>query len=76
MNKLIIFTFYTKSELNLLRNNEITMKLLITDIFGCRDTVKVRTDVIPSFMTVSCSPPPIQTRQSKYPIQTRVNFVV
>ena len=32
---------YTKFELNSLRNNEITMKLLITDIFGCRDKAKV-----------------------------------
>ena len=37
---------YAKFELNSLRNNEITMKLLITDIFGCCDTVKVRNDVI------------------------------
>ena len=37
---------YTKFELNSLRNNEITMKLLITDIFGCRDKAKVRNDVI------------------------------
>ena len=29
------FVYYTKFELNSLRNNEITMKLLITDIFGC-----------------------------------------
>ena len=46
MNKLLILTSCTKFELNSLRNNEITMKLLITDIFGCRDTVKVRNDVI------------------------------
>ena len=31
---------YTRFELNSLRNNEITMKLLITDIFGCRDKAK------------------------------------
>ena len=31
---------YTKFELNSLRNNEIRMKLLITDIFGCRDKAK------------------------------------
>ena len=37
---------YTKFEFNSLRNNEITMKLLITNIFGCRDTEKVRNDVI------------------------------
>ena len=46
MNKLLILTSYTKFELNLSRDNEIGMKLLITDIFGCRDTVKVRNDVI------------------------------
>ena len=41
-----ILISYTKFELNSLRNNEITMKLLITDIFGCRDKAKVRNDVI------------------------------
>ena len=41
-----ILTSYTKFELNSLRNNEITMKLPITDIFGCRDKAKVRNDVI------------------------------
>ena len=46
MNKLLILTSYTKFELNSSRNNEITMKLLITDIFDCRNTVKVRNDVI------------------------------
>ena len=46
MNKLLILTSYTKFVLNSLRNNEITMTLLITDIFGCCDTVKVRNDVI------------------------------
>ena len=45
MNKLLILTVYTKFELNSLKNNEITMRLLITDIFGCRGTVKVRNDV-------------------------------
>ena len=35
-------TSYTKFELNSLRNNEITMKLLITHIFGCRDRAEVR----------------------------------
>ena len=35
-------SFYTKFELNSLRNNEITMKLLITNIFGCRDKAKVK----------------------------------
>ena len=40
MNKLIILTSYAKFELNPLRNNEITIKLLITDIFGCRDTAE------------------------------------
>ena len=35
MNKLLMLTYYTKFELNSLRNNEITMKLLIADIFGC-----------------------------------------
>ena len=38
--------FCTKFDLNSLTNNEITMKLLITDIFGCRDKAKVRNDVI------------------------------
>ena len=46
MNKLIILTSYTKFELNSLRNNEITVKLLFTDSFGCRDRVEVRNDVI------------------------------
>ena len=46
MNKLLILTSYTKFELNSLRNNEITMKLLIADIFGCRDKAEVRNDVI------------------------------
>ena len=45
MNKLLILTSYAKFEHNSLRNNEITMKLLITDIFGCRDTAKVRNDI-------------------------------
>ena len=43
---LFSFTSYTKYELNSLRNNEITMKLLITVIFGCGDKAKVRNDVI------------------------------
>ena len=43
---LLILTSYTKFELNSLRNNEITVKLLITDIFGCRDKAKVRNDII------------------------------
>ena len=42
----LILSSYTKFELSSLRNNEIAMKLLITDIFGCRDKVKVRNDVI------------------------------
>ena len=46
MNKLLILTSYTKFELNSLRNNEITMKLLITDIFGCHDKAEIRNDVI------------------------------
>ena len=29
-----------------MRNNEITIKLLIADIFGCRDTAEVRNDVM------------------------------
>ena len=29
-----------------LRNNEITVKLLITDIFGCHDKAIVRNDVM------------------------------
>ena len=32
--------------LNSLRSNITTMKLLITDIFGCCDKAKVRNDVI------------------------------
>ena len=43
---LLILSSYTKLELNSLRNNEIRMKLLITDIFGCHDKAKVRNDVI------------------------------
>ena len=39
-------TVYANFELNSLRTNEITMKLLITDICGYRDTVKVSNDVI------------------------------
>ena len=46
MNKLQILTSNVKFELNSLRNNEITMKLLITDIFGCPDKAEVRNDVI------------------------------
>ena len=42
-------TSYTKFELNPLRNSEITMKSLITDIFGCRDKVEVRNYVINYF---------------------------
>ena len=45
MSKLLVLTSYAKFELNPLRNNEITMKLLITDIFGCRDKAEVRNDV-------------------------------
>ena len=44
MNRLIILTPYAKFELYSLRNNEITIKLLITDIFDCCDTVKMRND--------------------------------
>ena len=46
MNKLLILTSDAKFELNSLRDNEITMKLLITDIFGCHDKAEVRNDVI------------------------------
>ena len=45
MNKLPILTSYTKFELNSLRNNEITMKLLIR-YFCCRNKVEVKNDVI------------------------------
>ena len=45
MKKLLILTSCTKFELNSLRNNGITMKLR-SDVFGCRDTVKVRNDVM------------------------------
>ena len=44
MNNLLVSN--ATFELNSLRNNEIKMTLVITDIFGCRDTVKVRNDVI------------------------------
>ena len=50
MNKLLILTSYTKFELNSLRNNEITIKLLITDIFGCRDTAAVRNHEMTSYL--------------------------
>ena len=43
---LLILTSYAKFEFNSLRNNEITMKLLITVILGCRNKGKVRNDVI------------------------------
>ena len=43
---LLILSSYTKFELNSLKNNEITMKLWITDIFGCRGKAIVRNDVI------------------------------
>ena len=46
MNKLLILTSYSKFELKSLTNNDITMKLPITDIFGCRDTAEIRNDVI------------------------------
>ena len=46
MNEFLILTSYTKFELNKLRNNEITTKLLITDIFGCHEKVKARNDAI------------------------------
>ena len=46
MIKLLTLTSYTKFEPNSLRNNAITMKLLITDIFGCCDKAEVRNDVI------------------------------
>ena len=42
MNRLLILTSYTKFKLNSLRNNGITMKFLITDIFGCRDKAEVK----------------------------------
>ena len=43
---LLILTSYAKFEFNSLRNNEITMKLLITIIFGCREKAKIRNNVI------------------------------
>ena len=43
---LLILSSYTKFELYSLRNNEITMKLRITDVFGCHDKAKVRNDII------------------------------
>ena len=46
MNKLLILTSYRKFEFNSLGNNEITVKLLFTDIFGCCNRVDVRNDVI------------------------------
>ena len=42
MNKLLILTPYTKFEHDSLRNNEITIKLLITEILGCHNTANVR----------------------------------
>ena len=42
MNNLLILTSYAKFELNSLTNHEITIKLPITDSFGCRDTAEVR----------------------------------
>ena len=44
MNKLLILTSSTKSDLNSLRNNEFILELMITDIFGCCDKVEVRND--------------------------------
>ena len=46
MSFLLILSSYAKFELNSLRNSEITMKLRIADIFGCRDKAIVRNDVI------------------------------
>ena len=46
INELLILTSYTKFELNSLRNNEITMKLLTKNIFGCHGTAKVSNDAI------------------------------
>ena len=46
MNKFPILTFHKKFEHNSWINNEITIKLLITDVFGCRDAAEVRNDVI------------------------------
>ena len=42
MNKLLILISYAKFELNSWTNHEITIKLPITDIFGCRDAAEVR----------------------------------
>ena len=66
----VILTSYTKFELNSLRNNEITVTLPSTVIFGCRDKAKVRNDaickqwlcipqgvIIPSFMIVGSQMP-------------------
>ena len=39
MNKLLILTSYSKFEVNSLKNNEITMKLLITDKAEVRNNV-------------------------------------
>ena len=46
MNKLLILTSSAKFELNSLRNNEFILELMITDIFGCRDKVEVKNDII------------------------------
>ena len=47
MNQLLIFTSCTKFELKSLRNNGITITMnLPLDAFGCRNTLKVRNDVI------------------------------
>ena len=46
MNKLLILTSYANFGLNSWKNNKISIKVLITDIFGCRDRAKVENDVI------------------------------
>ena len=41
MNKLLILTSYAKREFNSLRNNEVTMKLLITVTFSCHSELQI-----------------------------------
>ena len=49
MTKFLLLTSYTKFDLNSLRIKEITIKLLFADIFGYRDRVEVRKDVMDCF---------------------------
>ena len=46
MNQLLILTSSTKFELNSLIKQWNYNEITITDVFGCRNTVKIRNDVI------------------------------